>query len=204
MIPTWLEPLSALIGNVKAEELSRRFTVGNDESRPGAVLILFGESDGEPDLLLTERAHTMRSHAGQPAFPGGQIDAGETPEEAALREAAEETGLDPSGVHILGSLPQLWLPPSNFLVTPVMAYWHTPSPIRVIDPVEVAQVLRVPLKSLIDPSNRLRLRHPSGYVGPAFNVSGLRVWGFTAGIVDRLLALSGLEEPWDQNRVEEF
>lgn len=204
MIPQWLEPLASLVGKVKAEDLSPRFTQGNSDSRPGAVLILFGESDQGPDLLLTERSHTMRSHAGQPAFPGGQIDEGETPQVAALREAMEETGLDPTGVEVLGDLPQLWLPPSNFLVTPVMAYWHRPSPIRVMDPVEVAQVVRVPLQSLIDPANRYRLRHPSGYIGPAFNVSGLRVWGFTAGIVDRLLALSGLEEPWDRERIEEF
>lgn len=204
MIPEWLKPLHALIGSIQAEDLSARFTTGNDQSRPGAVLILFGEHDSKPDVLLTERAHTMRSHAGQPAFPGGAVDEGETPEEAALREAVEETGLEASGVEILGKLPQLWLPPSNFLVTPVMAFWHTPSPISVKDPREVAQVLRVPLESLIDPTNRFRIRHPSGYVGPAFKVSGLRVWGFTAGILDRLLALSGLEEEWDHNRIEDF
>lgn len=204
MIPEWLKPIYSLIGSIKAEDLSPRFTTGNDQSRPGAVLILFGEQNEKPDVLLTERAHTMRSHAGQPAFPGGAIDEGETPEDAALREAVEETGLDPSGVEILGTLPQLWLPPSNFLVTPVLGFWHTSSPISVKDPLEVAQVLRVPLESLIDPANRFRIRHPSGYVGPAFSVSGLRVWGFTAGILDRLLSLSGLEEAWDYERVEDF
>ena len=204
MIPDWLAPLHSLIGTVKAEDLSPRFTSGNDQSRPGAVLILFGENQGEPDLLLTERAHTMRSHAGQPAFPGGQVDLGETPEEAALREAAEETGLDPAGVRVLGTLPQLWLPPSNFLVTPVMAYWHTPSPISVVDPTEVARVVRVPLAALLDPANRYRVRHSSGYIGPAFDVEGLRVWGFTAGVLERLFVLSGLELPWDRERVEEL
>lgn len=204
VIPDWLKPIAALIDSVTAEQLSPRFTQGNDQSRKGAVLLLFGESNGVPDLLLTLRAQSLRSHAGQPAFPGGQVDAGETPEQAALREAAEETGVDPCGVEVLGSLPELWLPPSNFLVTPVIAHWHTPSPVSARDPIEVEDVLRVPLHELIDPAHRIRLRHPSGYIGPAFLVSGLRVWGFTAGIVDRLLALSGLEVPWDQNRIEEY
>lgn len=204
MTPGWLDPLAALIDSVTAEQLSPRFTQGNEDSRRGAVLILFGETNGTPDVLLTQRAQTLRSHPGQPAFPGGAVDDGESVEQAALREAAEETGLDPTGVHVLGTLPQLWLPPSNFLVTPVMAYWHTPSPVSALDRTEVDDVVRVPLADLINPDNRIRLRHPSGYIGPAFLVSGLRVWGFTAGILDRLLALSGLEVAWDHNRIEEF
>lgn len=202
--PDWLKPFRDLIGTVSAEQLSPRFSQGNDQSRLGAVLILFGEHEGTPDVLLTQRAASLRSHPGQPAFPGGQLEPDESPEEAAVREAAEETGLDPSGVAVFGTLPELWLPPSNFLVTPVMAYWHTPSPVAPLDLIEVEQVVRVPLRSLIDPTNRFRLRHPSGYIGPAFSVAGLRVWGFTAGVLDRVLALSGLEEPWDHERIEEF
>lgn len=204
MIPEWLNPFIDLLDSVTAEQLSPRFTQGNEDSRQGAVLILLGQSAGVPDVLLTQRAQTLRSHPGQPAFPGGALDADETVEQAALREAAEETGLDPTGVQILGSLPQLWLPPSNFLVTPVLAYWHTPSPVSALDRSEVDDVVRVPLADLINPENRFRLRHPSGYIGPAFLVSGLRVWGFTAGILDRLLALTGLEAPWDHERIEEF
>ena len=69
----------------------------------------------------------MRSHPGQVSFPGGSIDPGETPREAALREAEEETGLDPAGVEVFGELPELWLPPSNFAVTPVLGWWREPS-----------------------------------------------------------------------------
>ena len=68
------------------------------DARSAAVLMLFGEGARGPDLLLTERAATMRSHAGQPAFPGGSIDPGEGIVEAALREGQEETGLDPASV----------------------------------------------------------------------------------------------------------
>ncbi len=157
------------------------------------------------DVLLIERAHDMRSHAGQVAFPGGAVD----PEDehlvaAALREAQEETGLDPAGVEVLTELPALFLPPSGFVVTPVLAWWRAPSPVSVVDQREVASVHRVPLAELLDPANRLQVTHPSGYVGPAFTVAGLLVWGFTAGLIDRMLRLAGWEQPWDRNRREEL
>ena len=153
------------------------------------------------DVLLTERAATLRSHAGQVAFPGGQIDVTDAgPAEAALREAQEETGLDPLGVEVLAELPDLYLPVSDFAVTPVLAWWHTPSPVWIVDTREVAQVVRVPVPELLDPENRFRMVHPSGFTGPAFRASGLLVWGFTAGLLDRLLQLSGWERQWDHSR----
>jgi 8-oxo-dGTP pyrophosphatase MutT (NUDIX family) len=190
---------------VAGADLSR-FLPPQEGTRDGAVLVLFGDGPGGPDVLLIERAHDMRSHAGQPAFPGGAIDpTDEGPVGAALREAVEETGVDPAGVDVLGTLPALWIPPSGFAVTPVLAWWRQPSAVAVMDPREVASVHRVPLRDLLEPANRLRVRHPAtGYLGAAFRVSGLLVWGFTAGLLDRLLALSGLERPWDQERVEDL
>ncbi len=85
----------------------------------------------------------------------------------------------------------------------MLAWWRVPSPRRVVDPAEVASVHRVPVAELTDPANRLRLRHPSGHVGPAFDVRGLLVWGFTAGLLDQLLRLGGWEKPWDRERVKE-
>ena len=147
----------------------------------------------------------MRSHAGQPAFPGGSIDPGDgSPEAAALREAWEETGLDPSGVEVFATLPEIWLPPSGYVVTPVLAWWREPSPVSVVDPAEVASVHRVPLAELLDPANRFRVRHRSGYVGAAFGVRGLLVWGFTALLIDRLFQRVGWERPWDTSRVEDL
>ena len=80
-------------------------------------------------------------------------------------------------------------------MTPVLAWWREPSPVFVRDPAEVASVHRVPLSELLDPANRLRVRHPLGYVGPAFTVSGMLVWGFTAMVLDRLLAARRLGDP---------
>jgi 8-oxo-dGTP pyrophosphatase MutT (NUDIX family) len=195
-----LQPLAKAAAEVTPEQLSR-FLPPDDGGRASAVLILLGEGADGPDLLLIERAADMRSHAGQPAFPGGAIDPGDDgPVAAALREAQEETGLDPAGVDVFATLPELWLPPSGFVVTPVLGWWREPSAVHAAEPAEVAAVHRVPVAELTDPANRLRVTHPSGYVGAAFEVRGMLVWGFTAGLLDRLLDLAGWERPWDFGR----
>lgn len=196
-LPPWLEPLAARLPTVTSADLTR-WPPPAEGGRDSAVLVLFGEGPDGPDLLLIERAHTLRAHAGQPAFPGGAVD----PEDdgvvgAALREATEEVGLDAASVTVLGALPPLWIPPSGFVVHPVVAWWHAPHDVDVVDVGEVAAVARVPLAELCDPASRFTMTHPSGFVGPAFEVRGLVVWGFTAGLLDRLLAVAGLEQPWD-------
>lgn len=204
-LPPWLRRLARVAGSVRREELSR-FPTPEGGGRPAAVLVLFGEGPaGTPDLLLIERASTMRSHAGQPAFPGGATDPGDAgPVGTALREAAEEVGLDPASVAVLAALPSLWLPPSGFVVTPVLGWWRSPHPLAPGDPAEVAAVVRVPLAELTDPDARVTVRHPSGWIGPAFEVRGLLVWGFTAALLDRLLELGGWARPWDPGRMREL
>jgi 8-oxo-dGTP pyrophosphatase MutT (NUDIX family) len=200
-VPAWLRPLVDAAAVVRPEQLSR-FLPPDDGVRESAVLILFGEGPAGPDLLLIERAHDLRSHAGQPAFPGGGIDAEDLDAvAAALREAQEETGLDPAGVDVVTTLPALWIPVSGHSVTPVVGWWRNPSPVRVVDPGEVASVHRVPLSDLVNPANRVRVQHPSGHIGAAFQVRGLLVWGFTAGLLDRMLHLAGWEQPWDASRI---
>ena len=98
----------------------------------------------------------------------------------------------------------LYIPVSDFVVTPVLGWWREPSPVGPVDPAEVAAVYRVPVSQLTDPGRRARLRHPSGFRGPAFEVEGMLVWGFTAGVIDRILHFSGLERPWDTSREIEF
>lgn len=201
-LPGWLQPLAVAAGRVRPEQLSR-FLPPDQGGRASSVLVLWGESDAGPDLLLIERASDMRSHPGQPAFPGGAQDPGDADVVAvALREAHEETGLDPAGVDVFACLPQLFLPPSGFVVTPVLGWWRAPSPVFPAAPAEVAAVHRVPVSELVDPANRLRVQHPSGFIGPAFDVRDMRVWGFTGGLLDRLLVLAGWDEPWDQTRIE--
>lgn len=190
-------------GRLTTRELSR-IEPPAEGGRESAVLILFGEGAEGPDVLLIERGRDLRHHAGQPAFPGGAVEPGDDgPAATALREAVEETGLDPAGVEILLTLPTLWLPPSGFLVVPILAWWREPSAVTAVDAAEVAAVVRVPLAKLVEPANRFRLRHPSGHIGAAFDVGGLLVWGFTAGLLDRLLDVGGLARPWNHTDVRE-
>ena len=102
---------------------------------------------------------------------------------------------------MIATLPSLWLPPSNFAVTPVVAWWHTPSDVYAVDPGETASVHVVALSELLDPSHRATIRHPSGYLGPAFLLDDLIVWGFTANLLSRLFAIVGWEVPWDETVV---
>lgn len=175
------------------------------DARPAAVLILFGEGPEGPDVLLTERAATLSKHAGQPAFPGGRIDpTDDGPVAAALREAYEETGLEPSGCDVLATLPELYLSRSGYRITPVAAWWREPSDVSPGHPGEVAAVARVPLNELTDPDNRLNVRHPSGFAGPAFRVRGMLVWGFTAMLMTQILKTGGWDRPWDTGRTEDL
>ncbi len=184
------------------------------DARPAAVLVLFGVLDALPgthptgavpadlDVLLVGRAATLRHHSGQVAFPGGRIDPGDAgPEAAAVREAVEETGLDPDGVEVLGRLGELAVPVSDHLVTPVLAWWSRPSPVGVVDAGESAVVFRAPVADLVDPANRRTTEHRRGgvvYRSPAFLVGPHVVWGFTALVLDRLLDALGWAEPWDR------
>ncbi|WP_327289614.1 NUDIX hydrolase [Streptomyces sp. NBC_01198] len=223
-LPGWLDAVADAAEGIRPEQLSR-FLPPATGGRQSAVLILFGEAPAEvpgngsakgpgedsgaataPDLLLIERSAALRSHAGQPSFPGGALDPedgdpeGDGPLRAALREAREETGLDPAGVQVFGVLPRLYIPVSSFVVTPVLGWWRAPSPVGVVDPAETARVFRVPLAELTDPANRATLTHPSGFRGPAFLVRGALVWGFTAGLIDKILHFAGWELPWDRDR----
>jgi 8-oxo-dGTP pyrophosphatase MutT (NUDIX family) len=204
VIPAWLQPVAEAAEAMTADDLTRFVAPEDVDTRRGAVLMLFGSDES---LLLTERAHDMRSHPGQVSFPGGSIDPGETPVQAALREAEEETGLRPEGVHVFAELPELWLPPSNFAVTPVLAWWRVESPVGVVDPREVHAVYRVPLDELLDPAHRVSTRHPSGWTGPGFLIGpdhDVLLWGFTAGIIARLLDFLGWTRPWDESRMRDL
>jgi 8-oxo-dGTP pyrophosphatase MutT (NUDIX family) len=204
VIPDWLAPVARAAREITADDLTKFVPPEDAVTRRGAVLLLFGQ---HRDLLLTERAHDMRSHPGQVSFPGGSIDPGETPREAALREAEEETGLRAEGVEVFAELPNLWLPPSNFEVTPILGWWAKESPVGVVDPAEVHAVYRVPLEELLDPPHRVSVLHPSGWMGPGFLIGpehDVLLWGFTAGIISRLLDFLGWTRAWDDRVVRDL
>ncbi|MDN3309365.1 CoA pyrophosphatase [Microbacterium oryzae] len=206
--------------------------------RPAAVLVLFGVLDDLPaagapapqaagapapqaagahsevsrdlDVLLLARATTLRSHPGEVAFPGGRVDSHDADvTAAALREAHEETGLDPAGVDVLGELAAIPVPASGHLVTPVLAWWRRPSAVRVVDVGESSAVFRAPVADLLSPAFRFTsvTRHRGRtWRGPAFVVPDPRtgeervVWGFTAGVLDAIFDRLGWTLPWDASR----
>ena len=198
--------------------VSPRILPDQGPARPAAVLVLFGVLDSVPgsaggavvrdlDVLLLRRAATLASHAGQIAFPGGRLEASDRgPIDGALREAAEETGLDTEGVEPLGVLPPMPVPVSNHLVTPVPAWWTRPSEVAAVDHDESVEVFRVPVADLLDPSNRGNtVMDFAGrtYRSPAFAVAGRVVWGVTGLVLSRMFDELGWAEPWDDGRVIE-
>jgi 8-oxo-dGTP pyrophosphatase MutT (NUDIX family) len=206
-VPEWLSVLVAATAGLEAAELTRVRPPSGLPTRPAAVLMLLGDGDSAdgPDVLLTRRADTLNSHPGQVAFPGGSADDGDDgPVATALREAEEEAGVRADGVRAIALLPELFVPVSGFMVTPVLAHWERPSPVRPVDPAETAAVARVPIAHLTDPANRFRVKHPSGFTGPAFAAPGMLVWGFTAGLLAGLLRLAGWERPWNTADVRDL
>lgn len=162
--------------------------VGLDPDRviPAAVLVPI-VLHREPTVLLTLRAARLSSHAGQVSFPGGRIEAGETPEAAAVREAAEEVGLDPRLPEILGRLPD-HLTGTGFRVTPVVALLTPPLALTPA-PEEVADAFELPLSVVLDPvaprreSAEWKGRTREYWVWPH---DRHRVWGATAAILVNL------------------
>jgi 8-oxo-dGTP pyrophosphatase MutT (NUDIX family) len=184
-----------------------RFAPPAVRTRDAAVLILLGEQlPGEPDVLLQLRADGLSAHSGQVAFPGGGAEPGDDgPVATALREAVEETGLDPSGVVPVSLLPTLHVPVSGYVVTPVLAHWARPSRVWAVDPAESAAVRRVAIADLVDPANRVQVRHRmSGSVSPAFLLPGMVVWGFTAAVLTLLLEVGGWAVSWDTGDIRDL
>ena len=221
-----LADLRRLANNAESFSFDMPVDGGGLAVRESAVLLLFGSLDAVPaatpigavppelDVLLLRRSSTLSHHPGQIAFPGGGVEPGDSsPFATAVREAAEETGLEPGGVTPLGPLATALIPNSRNLVTPVLAWWHKASPLGP-DGTETADVFRVPVGELLDPArrgvsilnhsglnqSRTRFTGPMFVLGPQFG--GHIVWGFTAMILSRVFDELGWTIPWDRSRVK--
>lgn len=200
-VPDWLAPLVRSTAGLTSAGLGWIPGPPPGSGRPAAVLVLFGQDavTGNPDVLLQLRSDTLPSHPGQVCFPGGAVDdTDDGPVATALREAAEEVGVRACDVRPVAVMPALYLPPSDFVVTPVLGHWERPGPVSPVDPAETAAVARVPLQVLADPANRVTVRGPSGFAHPGFVTPGMLVWGFTGGLLDAVLAMGGWERPWQR------
>lgn len=199
----------------RTEAWSRPFPPLVGSAQPASVLVLFGRLDSIPaqademtvaadlDVLLQRRAATLSSHPGQVSFPGGRREEHDADAVAtALREAQEETGLDPAGVDVLATLAELPLAASNHLVTPVLGWWRSPSQVAAVDHAETVEVFRVPVAQLLDPATRFTStisRMGRTWKGPAFDVDGTVVWGFTAMVLDALFDATEWTVAWDRS-----
>jgi 8-oxo-dGTP pyrophosphatase MutT (NUDIX family) len=157
--------------------------------RESAVLVLLYPRGGQTYTVLTLRPQDLHAHAGQISFPGGRLEAHETPAQAALRETHEEVGIHPAQVKLLGSLTPLYIPPSDYQVHPFVG-WHEQSPTFTPQAGEVAELVEVPLLMLLDASTRqeeIWNRRGLELQVPYFNVGNHKVWGATAMILSEFL-----------------
>jgi 8-oxo-dGTP pyrophosphatase MutT (NUDIX family) len=171
------------------------------EDRPGfghaAVLVpLFVSPDEGLSLLFTVRAAGLSRHAGQIAFPGGRLEAGEGPLEAALREAYEEVGLSVSSEDVLGRLDDR-VSPFGLIATPFLAYLPA-VPCCRIDPGEVAEVFTLPLAAFLSARREVQEVHHGAEVRRLmrYYVGEREVWGMTGNIVHDLLERLQQAPPW--------
>jgi 8-oxo-dGTP pyrophosphatase MutT (NUDIX family) len=165
--------------------------------RQAAGLLLVFPVDSHAHIVLTVRAHGLERHSGQVSLPGGVSEPGETPIQAALREAHEEVGLAAEGVRVLGALTPLDIPVSGFRLHPIVAALDRRPPLSAAAG-EVASILDVPLDLLLDPARLVtveRTREGRTVVAPAFRVCGVEIWGATAMVLSEFLTLVGWKGP---------
>ncbi len=167
-----------LFGDQRLEGISR--------FRPAAVLVALTDR-ADPGVLLLHRPSTMRSHPGQIAFPGGGIDPGENPIDAALREAHEELGIDPRAVRVIGTS-DVYKTHSGFEITPVLAVVPPDIDIRP-NPVEVAQWFEAPAGFIFDAANHNQQWVEWEGAMRAYNEiiwQEHNIWGITAALIVNL------------------
>jgi 8-oxo-dGTP pyrophosphatase MutT (NUDIX family) len=166
-----------------------------DGAQTGAALLLVYPHDDTLHVALTVRGSGLRNHTGQVSLPGGRVDAGETLEMAALREANEEIGLDPSAVELLGRLTPLHIPISGFLLHPIVGFTSMRPAFQRAE-WEVARIIEAPVSLLSDPAvvkREIRTRVAKGQSidvdVPYFDIDGEKVWGATAMVLAEFCAL---------------
>lgn len=179
------------VGALLAGDAGEDAAPGDGRVTPASVLVPIVLRQPTPTLLLTRRTEHLRDHPGQISFPGGRVEESDaSPEHTALREAAEEIGLDSTHVEVLGFLPD-YRTVTGFCITPVVALLTPPFALTP-DPFEVAEIFEVPLSFVLDPANHQR--HPYTWQNRSGHYDAIPwgdyyIWGATAGMIRSLAAL---------------
>ncbi len=184
--PDWLLPLISALRHAEPRQLSTNDPLADEiADRQAAVLILLGgQGVNHLDVVLIQRAAALRDHPGEISFPGGGFEPGDrSTVDTALREACEETGVDPAGVVPLLVLPRLFIRASGFDVTAVVGYWHRRSALAPTDTAETRRVFSVPLRELAQPQRWQDYTVP-GWHGPSMRLDNdALLWGYTAELL---------------------
>ena len=166
-----------------------------EDARAAAALLLVYPHDETVHIILTVRGSEMRNHTGQVSFPGGRVDAGESIEQAALREANEEVGVDPRTIEVLGRLTPLHIPVSRYILHPVVGH-SSMRPAFQRAEWEVARIIEAPVPLLHLPETIKRETRKRVVDGnsidvevPFYDVDGEKVWGATAMVLAEFCAL---------------
>ena len=171
-----------------------RVELPSSDPRPAAVLCVLFEELDQARVVLTRRSSRLRSHTGEVSFPGGRLEPGEPALDAALREAREEVGLDPSEVEIIGELRDLSTWSTRAAIRPFVGVLPG-RPVLVANADEVDRVLTVALSELMAPGVHHEERWdapdaPDRVPGRAvhfFELRGETIWGATARMLKDLL-----------------
>lgn len=165
--------------------------------RPGGVMILLYEDDGAIRFPLIRRPDYIGAHGGQVSLPGGKAEAGEDAIATALRECDEEIGVRPDAANVLGKLSDFFVMPSNYLVTPVIAFTHG-RPVFNPDPFEVSRVIEARLEDILaDAAVKQKEILAAGkyrMLAPHFEIENEVVWGATAMMLNEFrVVLKGID-----------